>query len=1225
MMALESISTSETIIQSSIDNDDDLEDGEIPSDEDDESLPVVPDTVKPVTAAAPAPATPSAASETTSAADTADAAADEPPKSQNTTKTEAPKSKGFDSEKSGKSKKSGNVDKSNKQKVSSSDDWAGDVEKAIRAALDEDRSKNHDSKSGRSKGNKNKNRKRNRDEKEDERIRDQKKKKLSDEEIVNEDDDDLVFVRGASPSRRGSHDDCSPRRSERDNYNSGSDFDDRPNRHRDDNKRVGKWSQSKAERNNKKAPIQSNRRNPKNDRIERGKNRTRAQLRNERNNGRRNQINDFQDPESICVYYMQGKCHRGDDCPFSHNALPPRKMELCKFYLMDCCAKRDKCLYMHHDFPCKFFHTGLKCGLGENCKFSHEPMNEQVKNILLKHLETAPKEILGNFPRLSREGALYLINNTERNSSHSHDGSNQKIPSLFEVKVATMNEGRDDDDRDRGYKDRKGSSGKKTRWGSNDDRVPIDMLVQSASQLSFIGNQDKPQKAPSANFYNEANDINLDVKRVKEKNDPSASIASLTKDVDLRQLMGGVAKKPLVIDLADEAASFTKSKIDEESDRDEDGNLVSEVPAYEEKKLKVPADKTKNSDLPATDVPTSLPKKTQELYMRIQQQQREAEDSFKNLENTENLEISQDDWYSDDNDDDDDDEQQLTIVLKDNQKDEEEEEEKKEEPMEVDTTPQPLSIPQPAAIVDKLGNLSKIDISMEVSKLLSTIKAQSSSNHKHDKELALKSKRESEASSVEEVSKPTTAENSPLHQTGNNSPTQSSISSTTAQSGSVSRDPRMSRDPRQRREDPRTGATSSTVPVATKPAPELKESRSLRLETSIYSSGIIAQDATLDTDLRAKLDQDHRRKDMDLRCFPPGPSFGDTDLRLVGGHYPESAKSGDVDLRQMLGLPFKPVPSHMPCTEIEAGLNSHPSIPYKVYVVDVPRPDYTGLKLTKNDPQVKYDPRLRKIFRLSKDDIVDSPMSPPPIKMLDTPKSPPLVRTDPRRKALEVHAPKIIPTTVQQHPVQEHLNLPGMGLSMGQNIQAPFVQGQSNMQMHGMQQGMNQGMQQSMGQSMMMPGNSMMGPSGMGPMMRDGPNMSGNGGPGTMGGSSMRIGGMGQGGPQMSGQGQYYSGQRTGLLGAGPGPLPNYSQDVRNQYDMPGRGYPTDNYNNYGPNGPNSDRVDHRFNSNGPMDEPGFGGSADWNSNPSKIGRKDRRRPPRGGKFSGMPRRKDLT
>ena len=58
-----------------------------------------------------------------------------------------------------------------------------------------------------------------------------------------------------------------------------------------------------------------------------------------------------------------------------------------------------------------------------------------MKSILLKHLETAPKEILGNFPRLSREGAMYLINATEKSLAHGQDAANQKIPSLFELKV----------------------------------------------------------------------------------------------------------------------------------------------------------------------------------------------------------------------------------------------------------------------------------------------------------------------------------------------------------------------------------------------------------------------------------------------------------------------------------------------------------------------------------------------------------------------------------------------------------------------------------------------------------------------------------------------------------------------------------------------------------------------------------------------------------------------
>jgi hypothetical protein len=75
---------------------------------------------------------------------------------------------------------------------------------------------------------------------------------------------------------------------------------------------------------------------------------------------------------------------QGVECPYSHDALPPRKMELCKFYLMDCCAKKDKCLYMHSDFPCKFYHTGLKCFAGERCKFSHGALTESLRAVLLK-------------------------------------------------------------------------------------------------------------------------------------------------------------------------------------------------------------------------------------------------------------------------------------------------------------------------------------------------------------------------------------------------------------------------------------------------------------------------------------------------------------------------------------------------------------------------------------------------------------------------------------------------------------------------------------------------------------------------------------------------------------------------------------------------------------------------------------------------------------------------
>ena len=39
-------------------------------------------------------------------------------------------------------------------------------------------------------------------------------------------------------------------------------------------------------------------------------------------------------------------------------------------------------------------------------------------------METAPKEILGNFPRLSREGVITMLR-----------GNEKKIPSLFDIKV----------------------------------------------------------------------------------------------------------------------------------------------------------------------------------------------------------------------------------------------------------------------------------------------------------------------------------------------------------------------------------------------------------------------------------------------------------------------------------------------------------------------------------------------------------------------------------------------------------------------------------------------------------------------------------------------------------------------------------------------------------------------------------------------------------------------
>jgi hypothetical protein len=94
---------------------------------------------------------------------------------------------------------------------------------------------------------------------------------------------------------------------------------------------------------------------------------------------------------------MQGKCPKSpQNCMYSHDAVPPKIMELCKFYLLERCAKREKCLYLHKGFPCKYYHTGHRClDDAESCKFSHDNLTEVTRTILLKVSYTLTRSIPG--------------------------------------------------------------------------------------------------------------------------------------------------------------------------------------------------------------------------------------------------------------------------------------------------------------------------------------------------------------------------------------------------------------------------------------------------------------------------------------------------------------------------------------------------------------------------------------------------------------------------------------------------------------------------------------------------------------------------------------------------------------------------------------------------------------------------------------------------------------
>jgi len=93
--------------------------------------------------------------------------------------------------------------------------------------------------------------------------------------------------------------------------------------------------------------------------------------------------------KQVCKYFLEGHCAKGDNCDFLHQQPYNYKREVCKFYLQDSCGKGDSCTFLHKEFPCKLFHTGQDCTLGENCKFSHEPMSEELREIFINYLDNA--------------------------------------------------------------------------------------------------------------------------------------------------------------------------------------------------------------------------------------------------------------------------------------------------------------------------------------------------------------------------------------------------------------------------------------------------------------------------------------------------------------------------------------------------------------------------------------------------------------------------------------------------------------------------------------------------------------------------------------------------------------------------------------------------------------------------------------------------------------------
>ncbi|XP_061686757.1 uncharacterized protein LOC133506535 [Syngnathoides biaculeatus] len=90
----------------------------------------------------------------------------------------------------------------------------------------------------------------------------------------------------------------------------------------------------------------------------------------------------------ICRHFLHGKCIKGDSCQMQHiQACNDLIKESCKYYIQECCTKGEQCPYMHKSFPCKFFHKNGHCIKGENCRFSHDPLNDITVKLLNEAIE----------------------------------------------------------------------------------------------------------------------------------------------------------------------------------------------------------------------------------------------------------------------------------------------------------------------------------------------------------------------------------------------------------------------------------------------------------------------------------------------------------------------------------------------------------------------------------------------------------------------------------------------------------------------------------------------------------------------------------------------------------------------------------------------------------------------------------------------------------------------
>ncbi|XP_005185582.3 protein suppressor of sable [Musca domestica] len=646
----------------------------------------------------------------------------------------------------------------------------------------------------------------------------------------------------------------------------------------------------------------------------------------------------------------------------------PRKLELCKFYLMECCAKRDKCSYMHADFPCKYYYLGMECTAKDDCKFAHgEPLSEELRNILLKHLETAPKEILGNFKRLSRENSINMItkrheelcrkfnvqnvwapinanslpmnnnrrnnnsnnsnnnnnNNNNKNNDHNHQRSQNAIPSLLDLVIPAPN------NMDMSSQQFKSSneSKRKSRWadnnsgnsssgGNNQNSSVIQPPSKSApsyldlKNLTGILSQEHIEKLSQMGIVNleQVNQLTFG-----QLNQIGLTIAEIT-EIQLNAM--NMAK--LTGSGAGGGGSSLKQKTTDNTNKSQDLGKMSNGDVDMRFLPNVPAASTATS-LSTTSAVTSqldgLDKDTTNSSNSNSSSGVVVVDYSQYLKDS-NLSFDKGDIYDDEKDD-----EQLVIDDDDNIEAEE------------STIHKSSSLDQSHNSLNTQtydnGFASKLHGSMSdtAKNLRNPFRTGGGFYGSADSKLADGNAFKS-PSNDDEVGRGGGVGGEDLYYTP------------------LYMKSRQSRDSRSRSRTPPSQNTPEGSQSPKSSFDRLRDNDESPEEAT--TAKVIYERSTIYDYNNHSTEEDVTRlkTDKDMR-FLPGSLLGD------------SSTTGDTDLR----LPFQPMTNYTPATEIDGSITSHLPITYKVYVVDVPQPSYNDLKQHFKSDQTT-DPRLRRILGL---------------------------------------------------------------------------------------------------------------------------------------------------------------------------------------------------------------------------------------------------------------------